>query len=76
MPKLKNKWLAFTALVLGTMKIQRVTYSDVGSWLGCHRTTASMKVHNPGQLTMDEILKIQLKLKIPDSMIKDAIPFY
>lgn len=74
MPRLKNPWQPMSSLIFGAMKTNHATMIDIGGWLGCHRTTASRKIYEPGSLTMDELVKLSVKLKIPPDELRDRIP--
>ena len=62
-------------LISGAAFLRRATMDDLGAAIGRTPKTARSRLRNPGELTVDELVRLGRKLGIPIEQLRDAIRY-
>ena len=62
-------------LISGAAYMRRATMDDLGAAIGRTPKTARSRLRNPGELTVDELVRLGRKLGIPIEQLREAIRY-
>ena len=62
-------------LLAGTAYLRRMSTEDIAAAIGRSENTARSRMKNPGDLTVDELVRLGRKMAIPIDELRDAIRY-
>lgn len=62
-------------LLAGAAWDRKIGMEAIGATIGRNRNTASARMHDPGSLTVDELVRLGRKLQIPIEELRAAIRY-